>query len=445
MMKWWVLQIFVGWVISAPLLLTAGEPLDSENQGNTPKSDSVSHLVGMSGCSLKNCHNSTAQGGRTQFSLWSRDDHARAFVVLTESPSPQIAQAVGLTTPAHESMLCLKCHSAHALSMPLDAKVELSEGVSCEVCHGPASQWIGLHRTPDWRAKPKSDKSKLGFRNLSSPRERVETCINCHVGTPGFEVTHEMIAAGHPRMLFEMTAFLEAMPRHWYEAKTRRLVPQFSAKVWLTGQTATLRRTVANLEARSPDRVLPEFADHDCYACHRTLTGLSTEKSFGANSRTWGRWPLELTRLAEKRPFGLPTGTIEAVSQLSGQLRVTKIDRSAMQLHALSEKLAALDVFADQVAWTPTQLRDVMLECTAPIAPGHSDWEVTWQRSQALTALLQSWDSGNPALTKQLALSLAALKAERAMPKGFDSPKSFDLESVNRHLKVMREALATSP
>lgn len=444
-MKWWAFQIVVGWVICTPLLLTADEPSSTKNQTIAPKSDPVHHWVGMSGCSKINCHNGSTKGANRQFGLWTTDNHASAFDVLTDSRSQRIAQAVGLSSPAHESKLCLKCHSANAVSMPPSDKVRLSEGASCEVCHGPASNWVGPHLSREWRAQPKSVKSQFGLRDLSSPRERVETCIKCHVGTPGFEVTHEMIAAGHPRMLFEMTAFLAAMPQHWDEAKIRRRVPQFAAKVWLIGQTATLRRTIDNIEARSSDQVFPEFADHDCYACHRSLTGHSTGKPFGANSRTWGRWPAELTLLAEKRSFGLPTGTIEAVSDLRDQLRLTQIDRSAMQVHALSQKLAAWDAFADQTEWTPTQLRAVMLECTAPIAPGHSDWEVTWQRSQALTALLQSWSSGNEILTKQLATSLAALKAERNMPKGFDSPKSFDLESVNRHLKVMRQALATSP
>ena len=153
----------------------------------------------------------------------------------------------------------------------------------------------------------------------------------------------------------------------------------------------------------------------------------------------------ELTLLAEKRSFGLPTGTIEAVSQLRDQLRVTKFDRSAMQGHALSEKLAAWDALADQTEWTPTQLRAVMLECALPIASGHSDWEVAWQRYQALAALSQSWHSSNETLTKELASSLTALKAIRQMPKGFDSPKSFDLEAFNRHLEVIRQTLATSP
>lgn len=440
MMKWWVCQIVVGWVISTPLLLTAGEPLDSENQENTSKPDSVSHLVGMSGCSLKGCHNSTAQGGRSQFSLWTRDDHARAFVVLKESPSQQIAQAAGLSTPAHESMLCLKCHSAYALSMPINAKVQLSEGASCEVCHGPASQWVGLHHTADWRAQSKSARSKLGFRNLSSPRERVETCIKCHVGTPGVEVTHEMIAAGHPQLRFEMTAFLDAIPQHWYEAKTRRLVPQFTAKVWLIGQTATLKRTLENMETRTPDRARFEFADHDCYACHRSLSAQSFGKLAGADSHTWGRWPAELMLLAEKHSLGLPKGTIEDFSQLRDQRRLAKSDGSALQLHAMSEKLAAWDAFADQVQWSPLQLHAIMFECTAPIPAGQSEREVARQRFWALTALSQSWDFGNQTAFTKLATPLKDLR------DGFKGvPSAFDREAFNRQLNVVRQTLPAAP
>jgi len=39
--------------------------------------------------------------------------------------------------------------------------------------------------------------------------------MSCHVGTPEKRVDHEMIAAGHPDLTFELDTFSAVMPRHW--------------------------------------------------------------------------------------------------------------------------------------------------------------------------------------------------------------------------------------
>lgn len=442
-MKWWGCQIALGWVIGAPLCLTAAETTGFQGRRIPPEPAPATHWVGTAGCALRGCHNGAVQGKGSEYRLWSTAErHSRAFDVLLDSRSQQIAQAIGLNQSAHESELCLKCHSTDVPSTSSSHSLRLSEGVSCEACHGAASQWLEPHMRHEWRSQSRSYKSQFGLRDLSSPRARVETCMNCHVGTPGFEVTHDMIAAGHPRLLFEATAFLDpAITRHWNEARARRRDPQFAAKLWLIGQTATLKRTLVNLEARSPEGLVTEFADHDCYACHKSLVGRSSADPLGATSRTWGRWPAELTLLAEKRSLGLPQGATADVAQLRDTLQLTKTDGSALHIHALSQKLANWDALADQAEWSPSQIRAIMLDCAAPIAAGKSDWEVAWQRYRALTALSESWSAGQ----ESLATSLADLKLDLRMPRGFSSPKGFNLEAFNRHLDVVRKALESSP
>lgn len=441
-MKSRVRQVLVAW-ICAHFSLVAVEPSQAQGQRIPPAPEPMPHMVGTKGCSLRGCHNGQDNGPRGAFRLWSSNDrHARAYDVLLESRSKLMAQALGLKEPAHEAKLCLRCHSTDALPMAAGAKLRVTEGVNCEVCHGPASQWLDPHIRREWRAQPASVKAQSGLRDLSSPRARVETCIDCHVGTPGFEVSHDLIAAGHPRLLFEATAFMDAMPHHWDEAKVRKSDPQFAAKLWFTGQTATLKRSLANLEARPADRVAFEFADHDCYACHRSLTSRSYEKPADRVSQTWGRWHAELTRLAEKRALGLPKGTMEDFAQLGGQVRVNKVDRSALQQHALSEKFAAWDRLADRTEWSPALLQAVMLECAAPIAPGNSEWEVGWQRYRALTALSQSGTLSNDARFSKVS---SPLKDLRATLRGLESPVDFDREAFNRQLEAVRQSLPPSP
>jgi len=44
---------------------------------------------------------------------------------------------------------------------------------------------------------------------------RTEKCLECHLGTKNKFVDHEMIAAGHPDLYFELDSFSAVMPRHW--------------------------------------------------------------------------------------------------------------------------------------------------------------------------------------------------------------------------------------
>jgi hypothetical protein len=430
-MKRWGCQIVAAWVISVPLWATAAEP--------------DAGWVGTAGCSKRGCHNGPGEGTTAAYRLWSTvDPHSRAYDVLLEPLSQRMVKDIGLSTTAQDSELCLKCHSGDVPATAPKQKLLMSQGVSCEVCHGPASRWLEPHIRPAWRAGPKAAKTQLGLHDLSSPRARVETCVNCHVGKPGFEVTHDMLAAGHPRLLFEATAYFDhGLTRHWDEAKVRREDPQYIAKLWLIGQTSTFKHSLANLEARPPDRLFTEFADHDCYACHKSLD-LSSAKVPGADSRTWGRWPAELLQLAEKNNLGIPQGTNAEVAQLRDQFQLSKFDR-AMPLGALSNKFATWDSVADQTKWSPSQLRAIMLECASPIAPGCADWEVAWQRYRALTALSQSWSHGHEAAAKSLASPLVELKVGLRFPKGFVSPKGFDLAGFNRHLEAVRKMLAANP
>ncbi len=121
---------------------------------------------------------------------------------------------------------CLSCHAVNvdasqcAEGDPL--KVQ-EKGVSCQACHGPASQWIDDHWHPNkWRkALTREQKTAKGLVDLRDAVTRAEVCLSCHVGNAqqGKVVTHEMFAAGHPPISgFEIETFVRAMPRHWKPA-----------------------------------------------------------------------------------------------------------------------------------------------------------------------------------------------------------------------------------
>ena len=79
----------------------------------------------------------------------------------------------------------------------------MSQGVSCDGCHGPAERWLQPHafNTKMWRAlSPEEKETRFGMFNVRDPVKQAQLCMSCHVGNAaeGKVVTHAMMAAGHP-------------------------------------------------------------------------------------------------------------------------------------------------------------------------------------------------------------------------------------------------------
>jgi hypothetical protein len=203
-------------VETAPLV----ERQSAKREGEAPTEP---RLVGSASCATAACH-----GGLSgqpivgaEFSIWSqRDPHSRAYSVLLNDLSQQMAKRLELMQPAHESAICLNCHSPATTTVTEaapDRERHPIEGVSCEQCHGPAEHWLTAHVRKDWRPRSLAEKQKLGYRDLTDVLTRANLCADCHVGGPGRDVNHDLIAAGHPRLFFELSAFHANMPRHWPE------------------------------------------------------------------------------------------------------------------------------------------------------------------------------------------------------------------------------------
>src|SRR5262249_7952802 len=124
---------------------------------------------------------------------------------------------------AEDNSLCLKCHLPRIGDPKADPHFPPTNavgGVGCESCHGAASKWLEPPPPPGWKDKKKGLTaeqldSQYNFKVLDNAPARVRACAGCHVGEPGREVNHDLIAAGHPRLNFELTAFEAAMPKHW--------------------------------------------------------------------------------------------------------------------------------------------------------------------------------------------------------------------------------------
>jgi hypothetical protein len=247
--------------------------------------------MGAASCSASACHNHEPAHGvvGSEYAVWgSHDPHARAYEVLFNDVSMRIHKHLGGAMKPHEDPRCLKCHVGVEMDDDLNRKTPYfrTDGVSCESCHGPARQWLTTHYAPSWRDKTPAQKRLLGMKDTKSVRGRVTLCVTCHVG----DIDHDLIAAGHPRLSFEFNAFHEAMPHHW-----RPDANSFETRAWLAGQLATTHAALNLLAERAEDqrKPWPEFAEHDCAACHHDL-GAATKKT-GRAPLPWNAWNLALT------------------------------------------------------------------------------------------------------------------------------------------------------
>jgi cytochrome c554/c'-like protein len=257
---------------ASPSLATrpAPPPISSPSSAVTQAAD-AGNYVGPGSCSAVACHGAIrpVAGARilqTEYSTWvSQDRHARATEVLGNVVSQRMGHILGIGNPL-QAQKCLACHS---LDVPASERGRnfATEGVSCESCHGPATGWLGYHVTRDAKHE---ESVKRGMYDTKDVVRRTEKCLTCHLGTSEKFVDHEMIAGGHPDLVFELEAFSAAMPRHWKEtSETDAYKP---VRTFAVGQLVHLRAGMDRLARRVKGPIWPEYAELDCFACHHSLT-----------------------------------------------------------------------------------------------------------------------------------------------------------------------------
>lgn len=218
--------------------------------------------LGAGSCAAQACHG----GGfaeRAEYKIWAtKDKHHKAFDALTGELGRRMGERLGIDPAADESCLC--CHATTGVTLAKTFVME--DGVSCEICHGGAKEWLGPHATPDWQRLNAGQKEQRGLVDLSTPERRARTCVRCHVGAKDSDITHEIMAAGHPPLLFDAAAFLRDMPPHWKDDEDR------SVATWVAGLKEGALAKLARIEraASAPEGGI-EFSLFDCYSCHHPI------------------------------------------------------------------------------------------------------------------------------------------------------------------------------
>ncbi|MFG0253902.1 MAG: multiheme c-type cytochrome [Rhodopirellula sp. JB053] len=249
-------------------------------------------------CATSTCHGGTNRNAPTWTHSFSThrsiDPHATSGLLLLDDDSRRIVARLAPSTKnsevAFHNVLRERCISCHATvspeecepSGPISAEI-LGLGVTCESCHGEVSGWVDQHYLRSWSTRP--NREKTGFRETARLLDRAQTCVRCHVGSrtdDGLirDVNHDLIAAGHPALRFDMLVYHRNLPKHWDSEK--RSEREFSASVLQVrkvGRAVSFAAAAALSSERAADHIerprsvpWPELADYDCFACHQSLT-----------------------------------------------------------------------------------------------------------------------------------------------------------------------------
>ena len=236
---------------------------------------------GVATCASTTCHGAARPLAGTPVQLneyvtWSTfDPHAGAFRTLRDDRSAAIARRLGMG-PADQAPACLACHSERVPADQQGRRFQQDDGIGCEACHGGAGGWLATH--DDGTAESRAASRRAGLRDLDDPAQRGAVCLACHAGTADQAATHAMMAAGHPRLSFELDTFTELWRTSGGREHYRRASDPAARKLeagptntWLTGLVLAATASVDQLEAAFNQGALPEFAAFNCYSCHRGM------------------------------------------------------------------------------------------------------------------------------------------------------------------------------
>jgi hypothetical protein len=231
-----------------------------------------------------------------------------------------------------------RCTVCHVVGSPEKTR---TDGVACEACHGPAEKWLGPHT----RSNSHAESVRTGMIDTKDLAIRAKTCMSCHVGASGQEVDHELIAAGHPDLAFELDTFTAGQPAHHRDEKIVARV-----RAWAVGETSGLAESMRLLG--SHEKSWPEFADLECYQCHHDLRLESWRIQRGYPDRKSGAARINPARIDIVRELVAAAAPDQraafdsAVAQLSGPAGAKAVERIA---DSLTQRFTRQDVDAAAV------------------------------------------------------------------------------------------------
>lgn len=391
--------------------------------------------TGVATCAASQCHGSAVPRDgsnvlQNEYVTWTQDDpHSNAYVTLTSNASRAMAARLGIVS-AKTATVCLDCHADNVPADRRGEKFQLSDGVGCESCHGGAGNWLSTHyNTP---TVDHSANIAAGLYPSENPSARGALCLSCHLGTQDKFATHRIMAAGHPRLAFELDTFTELwrtagrQPHYRVDADYReRKGTGNHLYTWASGVVAEGRQRMSLILGRrfAGDAMFPELGLYDCHACHRSMKSVQ----WRALPRHGGAGPgvpflndgalVMALALARSIDAAMAEDFESALIQLhvAGSDNVESIQVAARKLDGLLSRL--------QSRITPTSLRNrerqILRELLATGAAGnYLDYVSAEQAFMAVQMLV--FEIGDASLEEELGpLGDALQNDERYSPARF--------------------------
>jgi YVTN family beta-propeller protein len=128
------------------------------------------------------CHEGPGMGH--QFSRWLLSKHALAYADLATPQAREMADLSGVPGEPREAMACLGCHAtaADAEGWEKDPTFRTEDGVQCERCHGPGSEYIAEEVMRDREAAVAAGLTFLSVRE----------CELCHAVKGSHVAVHDL-------------------------------------------------------------------------------------------------------------------------------------------------------------------------------------------------------------------------------------------------------------
>ena len=183
------------------------------------------HIVGAGECGR--CHS-------VELLAWQKSQHFRTYRDLPSSKAAEsIADRLGIFDITEEAD-CLQCHFTLRKQEPARPPKAVS-GISCELCHGPAKNWINVHNDlgahknrpeaepHEHRAARLAKAHEHGMRPLTNLYDFAASCFRCHT------VPNERLVnvGGHTAgSAFEIVSWSQGEVRHnFLDSEVRNRAP----------------------------------------------------------------------------------------------------------------------------------------------------------------------------------------------------------------------------
>lgn len=234
---------------------------------------------GPASCASRGCHGATQayeNGLRVdgnEHTIWLNGPHATSYRTLTTPKAEQIARNLGLGLPTQADM-CLNCHATNIPPSQQGPDFNISDGVTCEACHGGSGRWLDQHQA----GLDEGQLTSLGMFPTFDPVQRADMCLDCHFGREDNFAGHRLMGAGHPRLSFELDSYTEGetVVHHTVDQDYLERHPKTvgGLRTWAIGQAVSTERRMSLLaSARTgTNGFFPEFVFFDCHSCHQPMS-----------------------------------------------------------------------------------------------------------------------------------------------------------------------------